>query len=998
MSAGTASAVPRTATPGERDAMLERVTVRVASPVFVGRRREQEALLSALGRAAAGDGGAVLVGGEAGIGKTRLVDEFATQARAERARVLVGGCLELGTDGLAFVPFTSALRSLVRELGTEGVRRLVPGVTELARLLPELGPPPDDAGAETARGRLFEEVLALLDALSREQPLVFVVEDLHWADRSTRELFAFVVRNVAASRILVAATYRTDELHRRHPMRPLLAELDRSVGVARVDLARFARTEVVEQAISVLGSEPDPSLVNTVYERSDGNPLFVETLLDCPNGATCGIDDSLRDLLLRTVEQLPEDTQQLLGLAAIGGVRVGHQLLAEVSTLDDTAIAAALRPAVDANVLVADDEGYRFRHALIREAVHDELLPGEHARLHARYAEVIEGDPSLVPRGRFPVETAHHWHAAHQSDRALAAAWRAAEAAPKAHAYAEQLTMLSRVLELWDAAPDPERRIGLDHVTVLEHAVLAAQRSGDLDKGLTFADAALAEIDSGSDPLRAAVLRQRRARLLRDLGRPGGMAEMREAARLTESDTDGVIRARALAELAHDMVLVSPAAETAAAASEALQFARRVGDRHSEGRALSTLGCVRLQAGQVDEAFAAYDRARVLAQEIGSTTLLLSIATNESDALGSIGDYERAIEVARRGQQEAQQAGVARTKGAFLAVNVVEPLVSLGRWAEAMTLVEETLRLDPPPIQRAFLGLLRAEVVLARGKQDDAAAFATRARSVAGENVDEAQLWLPFARLDIELAASSGDLDAAMSLLSDALSAESASWFPRYTWPLLATGARVVADSVRRPSHEGAQPAAEPRRALERAAGALAVFGPAQPAHRAILVAELTRADNRADVAAWQDAVAACERAREPYRLAYACFRGGEAATEADDRPTATELLRRAAAVSADLGARPLAALVASLARRARLALADGGAAAPPAEDHLGLTVRELDVLRLVAAGRSNGQIAQELFISPKTASVHVSNILAKLRVEGRGEAAALAHEKALLG
>ncbi|GAA3224894.1 ATP-binding protein [Nonomuraea helvata] len=202
------------------------MSIHAISPRFVGRARELAVLGDALARARAGASSTVLVGGEAGVGKTRLIREFTD--RADDVLVLVGGCLELGTEGLPFAPFTAVLRGLVRELGRDGVAALVPGGTTrgLARLLPEFGEPDKD-GPE-ARARLFEQVLGLLERLAEERPALLIVEDAHWADRSTRDLLSFLVRyQPSAAGLLIVVTYRTDELHRTHRCGRLLAELGR---------------------------------------------------------------------------------------------------------------------------------------------------------------------------------------------------------------------------------------------------------------------------------------------------------------------------------------------------------------------------------------------------------------------------------------------------------------------------------------------------------------------------------------------------------------------------------------------------------------------------------------------------------------------------------------------------------------------------------------------------------------------------------------------------
>src|SRR5215471_19029042 len=436
-----------------------------ASSGLIGRDGPLAALDAALAGAGSGRPSAVLVGGEAGVGKSRLVSAFAERSRAAGARVLTGECLELGAGGLPFAPFTAVLRDLVRDLGADGVTGLLPAgaAREFARLLPEFGEPAGVGDAGEARARLFEQMLILVGQLADRDRVVLVIEDAHWADQSTRDLLLFLIRNQRALEgLLIVVTYRSDELHRTHALRPLLAELDRVGWVSRLELGKLTRPETAELAARIAGHEPDQGVLEAVWRRTEGNPLFVEALL-ADGELSAGLPDSLHDLLGASVRRLPEPTQRVVRAASAGRERTGHALLAVVTGLDDAALADALRPAVAANVLLTDADGYAFRHSLIREAVHEELLPGERGQLHGRFAEAIDGDPSLVPPGRAAVELAHHWYEAHDLSRALVSAWQAAADSGQALAYAEQLVMLSRVLELWEQVPDAAQRTGADH-------------------------------------------------------------------------------------------------------------------------------------------------------------------------------------------------------------------------------------------------------------------------------------------------------------------------------------------------------------------------------------------------------------------------------------------------------------------------------------------------------------------------------------------------------
>ncbi|MGJ6964954.1 ATP-binding protein [Streptosporangium sp. G11] len=960
------------------------------SPLFVGRADELAVLEDALARARSGSASTVFLGGEAGVGKTRLVREFAE--RSDDALVLIGGCLELGTDGLPFAPFTAVLRRLARDLGHDGVAALLPGGTTrgLARLLPEFGEP-EREGAE-ARARLFEQVLGLLERLAETRPTVLVIEDAHWADRSTRDLLSFLVRYQRSDvPLLTLVTYRADELHRTHPLRPLLTELSRVDWVARLDLRRLNRREVDQQAASILDGGPVAD-IDLVYARSEGNPLFVEALLSGGEGET--LPDSLRDLLLASVERLPEETQELMRLAAAGGARIEHTMLSAVAGADEGELSRLLRPAVAGNVLVVDGETYAFRHALIREAVHDDLLPGERTRLHTRFAEALESNPGILPAPRGAIELAHHWHAAHNSLWALISAWHAAAAARKAAAYDEQLRMLTRVLELWEAVPDAAERIAADHVDVLRQAVTVAHLAGEFERGISLAKAALREIDTATDPIRAARLLRQRGLVRYDLGRAGFAEDLRTAVELVPADPPTSLRAQVLENLSRVLHHPDEWAEKEAMAEEAMRIAQEVGDADVEAHALVTLTWARCRYSHMEDQIAAFARAREMAGRASTYNALMRAVISESDALEGAGWHERAAEVARRGIAEAETYGLARTSGAFLAINLAEPLVSLGRWDEASQVVEHALEAGPPSPYGASLQGLVADIALARGDLDRAASLLQASRAVLARGVHRDQTVLPHLRREIALLVARDRHDEASALVERTLDDRDLGLSPRYAWPFLRVCLRAAPPS---PSSSSSPSWSSPPPSLSRlraVAEKLEVEGELQRAHSLTFTAEAAQAEGTPGREAWEAAAAAWAALRQPYAEARALLGAARAAVAAGERDEAAVSLPRAAEIAARVGAAPLAAEIGSLARRARIALSEEPASTEPVSEGagFGLTAREHEVLGLVATGRSNREIAGELFISAKTVSVHVSNILAKLGAASRGEAAATAH------
>jgi DNA-binding CsgD family transcriptional regulator/tetratricopeptide (TPR) repeat protein len=988
---------------------------RVASPTFVGRVEELSVLEAAQGRAANGEPAVVLVGGEAGVGKTRLMAELTDRCRATGARVLAGGCLPAGGDGLPYAPIVEALRPLPGELGVDAVRQLVgPSWSELARLLPSLGEPASGPTGPAAQARLFELLLGLLGRLGEQAPLNLVVEDLHWADQSTRDLLAFLVRNLRRERLLLVVTYRSDE---PHPDRlgPYLAELDRSRRVQHLELPRFDRQELAELLRGILGGPPSPETLQRVFYQSEGNAFLAEELIAAGGTQASGhLSLRLQGLLLARVAGLAEDARQVLQVAATVGRRAGHDLLAAASHLPEPRLLDGIREAVDRQLLITEHDAYEFRHVLLQEAVYGELLPGERRRLHAAVAHALTEDPHVSVLPQTAAELAHHWYAARHYPQALTASIAAARAAAEVYGFTEAHHQYERALTLWGQVPHANQHAGLVLSELRREAAEAARWAGLPDRAVALLEEALADLGGHIEPARAGFLRGRLAECRREAGdSKAALAAYEEASRLVANEPTSAQKARVLAGHATELMRQGHYSASRTLCEQAIAVARAADAVAEEGRALNTLGGILSDLGDPEAGIAALRQALSLGEAAGSFDDLYRVYLNLSGALQQdMGRPAEGLRVMRRGLERMRELGLELAMPTdILRGELAWQLWYLGRWQEAQELVNQVLTRESPAVWALEPQLLAGRLHMARGNFDLAREQGqTAARMVEQLNDPRSPAFLQ--RYLADLATWQGDYPAARSAVANALQHLADTEDHTLAVRVCCTGLRAAADAAQRAHDQRANPSevAEIRAAgqqlLAHARQSLAQLGgnlSDARAHAAACEAEFTRLELRSDPQQWAALAANWDALCRPYEAAYARYRQAEALLAARaPRAQVQETLRPAHAVAVQLGATPLRRELELLAQRGRVRLeAPAEPAVATAEpssmaSSLGLTGREAEVLALVAEGRTNRQIGQALFITPKTASVHVSRILAKLGVAGRGEAAAVAHRLGL--
>jgi DNA-binding CsgD family transcriptional regulator len=974
---------------------------------LVGRRTE----LASVTQALAGGAGphVVMVIGEAGVGKTRLLTEAVRGARAAGVTVLAGNCLPL-TESVPFLPLSEALRAL----GTAPavLTRCAPYVrSELARLIPDWAAFSTSAEHDPAhglhRGRLFAALRDLLTALTAEHPCALVIEDVHWADATTLDFLSYLtaVDRDGATRVML--TCREEELDPRKPVGRWFAEVARQAGVNRLTLGRFSRPEVAEQIRGLIPGALPESFVDVVFARAGGNAFFTEQLVAASVGdhgglqPAAGLPASLAPLLIARAQTVGGDGRQVLTALATAGRGLDEALLTAITGLPGSRLGIAVRDLADARLIArpCPDGRYRLRHALVGEAVAADMLAGERRKQHAVIAGALIAQAAADGAG----EVAEHWAAAGRTSEEIR--WRVAAATQAARVYAhrEVATHWERVVDLWPRVPVETRPSGLDLGTAYLNAVRAFDRCGDTKRAGLLAEQAATVEAATADPRTLALLYER-VGVHRELDEDGAGMEALGLAMDRLADFP-VGPEHAIVLLTYGETLWELGrVEDARRSLERARVACELNVPETEElAALCLLAWISFDSGDLSTGMQELDQVAALLGRGDDHPARPALASERTQILLVLGRLEDAVAAARHGLEIARRYGLEQSATAqLLRCDLFEALVERGRHAEAESVLRVATQWAPTSgasydhMTMASLDMLGDDLDAATSRWAAIEAVTHPKNLEYGGNLVD--------RGVIDLWA--GRPHAALDRIKCAMPRVGELSYRRFTAEILSTAMRACADigEAARAHRDGAGEHAA-RMSAEDLVNAHAAMRPdpfaAHPfyvtagAHGATWAAELTRVAGTPDPHGWAAAAAAWTELQRPHRAAYARWRQAEALLVGGRVSEAGDCLRDAAVAAHNHA--PLLSEIRSLAGLARLDLPgeDSGSTEPTP---YALTPREAAVLRLLAEGLTNTEIGNRLFISNKTASVHVTHILNKLGVRNRTQAAAVAQRAGLVG
>jgi len=970
-----------------------------ATQALIGRKVELDEIAASLGVGAASTQRAVLLGGDAGVGKTRLLTELRDIAVEAGWQVVAGHCLDFGDSALPYLPFSEVLGRLATAvpevLDEVAGKRPVLRVLQPGRRTMQ-GADPESAAA-VGRGDLFDAVHGLLDAVAADAPVLLVLEDVHWADTSTRDLIRFLLSRPFENQVAIVASYRSDDLHRRHPLRQASAEWGRMPGVARMQLDPLGPGDV-RSLVRQLHPQPmRESEMAGIVARAEGNAFFVEELVGAASAVDSSVPDDLADLLLVRLDRLSGSAQQVVRAASVSGRRVSHELIAEVAGVSSEELESALREAVELHILVpTSNDFYRFRHALLAEAVYGDLLPGERVRMHASYVEALASGRA----NGTAAELARHARSAHDLSTAVDASIRAGDEAMSVGGPDEAADHFQTAIEL---LADPAARTDVvADLGYLGHRVSDALiASGRPARAYSVVKEVLEGL---ADDWPA----EQRGRLLVAMATAVMVDETRldpldftEQALALVPDEPSRLRATVLAAHARAHAFNDNIDQAREVGAEALTLAETQDLPRLATEVITTLAA--LGARGSEDVRSGLEEAVRRAEETGAagaglrSLFLLGRWHQDRAAFGpAIEMFGRAYDVALGiGQPWAPYAFDSRLLRAQIATVT-------GDYDQALRLADVSGQ-APPAVPET---LLAGVVVAVRAVRGDASAHELLPQVRAHWRKDPL-IAITVGPAASELHALKGDVDAIIAEHDGVVEAVSALWreffHARVRLGAVTLGA-LASCAAELPTAERERVAVEAERIIEGSRRTLTLqaeeathWGPEGVAWAARLSAEYLRLrwllgidppGEKELLEAWHSALTRFEEYGHRWEIARCQARYAAVLQATGDHAQARALADAARAEAKKIGAEPLLAELRSLgtAPRQRASVANET-----------LTAREAEILALVAQGRSNGEIGKQLFIATKTVSVHVSNILGKLGASSRTEAAAIAQRKGLL-